>query len=531
MRTGTSSALVVGLLGIAASVVAAEPGGVRVHASAAAEVRQWDARIEQLARQGALAPLRVEEDTMLPGRRHQRLAQVYKGVMVEGGQLVRQLGETGDVLTVFGTFFEGIQIDASPAIGPSAARTAVVAKVGRTAAILAEPELVIVALEDRFVLAYVVVAGTGRDVRRYDVDAKTGAIVRDQSVLWTQAAAVGTGTGVLNNAQKMSASALGNQFAAIDVLRPARITTYDMKGDIFRAFDVIFGGLPPTPFDVGTDADNVWTDGPTVDAHAYAGWTYDYFFKRFGRRGWNNADLAIPQFVNPARISDFFLYGDDVPAFFANAFFCCGNLPGYNIMVYGVGLPAGLVPGGAVKSFAGSLEVVAHEITHGVSKFSNGLGGSCESDALNESFSDQMAVGTSFYQRPSGANYRLGEDIWPNGFRDMGNPGLFGDPDNVAAPTVCEEHSLAGIPNQAYYLAIEGGQNRTSGLTVQGVGASNREQIERVFYRAFTTKIVPSSGFVDAANATIVSARELFGAGSAAERAVTQAWQAVGVIR
>jgi bacillolysin len=495
-------------------------------------VREWDARIAELARQGALAPLRVEEDTMLPGRRHQRLAQVYKGVAVDGGQLVRQVGERGEALTVFGTFFEGIQVDVSPAISPSAARAAVVAKVGRAAALLADPELVIVPLDkESFVLAYLVVAGTGRDVRRYDVDAKSGEILRDRSVVRTQAAAVGTGTGVLNNAQKVSASASGNQFVAIDVLRPARLTTYDMKGDIFHAFDVIFGALPPTPFDVGTDADNVWTDGPTVDAHAYAGWTYDYFFKRFGRRGWNNADLAIPQFVNPARLSDFFLYGDDVPEFFANAFFCCGNLPGYNIMVYGVGLPAGLVPGGAVKSFAGSLEVVAHEITHGVSKFSNGLGGSCEADALNESFSDQMAVGTSFYQRPTGANYRLGEDIWPNGFRDMGNPGLFGDPDNVAAPTICEEHSLAGIPNQAYYLAIEGGQNRTSRLTVQGVGSSNREQIERVFYRAFTTKLVPSSGFVDTTNATIVSAGELFGAGSAAERAVTQAWQAVGVIR
>jgi bacillolysin/thermolysin len=294
---------------------------------------------------------------------------------------------------------------------------------------------------------------------------------------------------------------------------------------------VIFGGLPPTPFDVGTDADNVWTDGPTVDAHAYAGWTYDYFFKRFGRRGWNNADLAMPQFVNPARPQEFSLYYDDVPVFFDNAFFCCGGLPGYNIMVYGVGLPAGLLPGGAVKSFAGSLEIVAHEITHGVSKFSNGLGGSCESGALNESFSDQMSVSVSFYQRPTGANYRLGEDIWPNGFRDMGNPGLFGDPDNVAVARVCEVHSLAGIPNQAFYLAIEGGQNRTSRLTVQGVGSGNRDQVERVFYRAFTTKLVPSSGFVDAANATIVSARELFGADSAAERAVTQAWQAVGVIR
>ncbi|HEY7514688.1 MAG TPA: M4 family metallopeptidase, partial [Vicinamibacteria bacterium] len=103
--------------------------------------------------------------------------------------------------------------------------------------------------------------------------------------------------------------------------------------------------------------------------------------------------------------------------------------------------------------------------------------------------------------------------------------------DHVSQIRECEVHHLAGVPNQAFFLAIEGGRNRTSGITVQGVGAGNREQIERAFYRAFTTKLVPSSGFVDAANATIVSARELFGGTSAAERAITQAWQAVGVLR
>jgi thermolysin len=268
-----------------------------------------------------------------------------------------------------------------------------------------------------------------------------------------------------------------------------------------------------------------------VDAHSYIGWTYDYFFKRFGRRGWNNADLAIPQFVNPTRPQDIFLYGGVRPEYFGNAFYCCFGVPNASYMVYGVGLPAGFVPGGVVQSLAGSLEVVAHEFTHGVSDFSNGLGLNCEAGGLNESFSDMMGVSAEFYQRPTGANYRLAEDVWPNGIRDMGNPALFGDPDHVSQIRECEVHHLAGVPNQAFFLAIEGGRNRTSGITVQGVGAGNREQIERAFYRAFTTKLVPSSGFVDAASATIVSARELFGGTSAAERAITQAWQAVGVLR
>jgi bacillolysin/thermolysin len=527
--------LVSGFLGAASALSGAEPGGVRVNASTVPEVREWDSRIEQLARQGSLRLDRSEEDTMLPGRRHQRLAQFHKGVKVEGGQLVRQVGETGEVLSVFGTFFEGIALDVTPTITAAAARGAVAAKLGSEAAILTDPELTVVSLEkDAYVLAWTLVAGAGQDVRRYSVDARDGQLVRDYSVIWSQAAAVGRGTGVLNNAQKMSVASSGGQFVAIDVLRPARITTYDMKGNVFRAdaaLDALFNGVSPPSSDIGADADNVWTDGPTVDGHSYAGWTYDYFFKRFGRRGWNNGDLPIPQFVNPARPQDIFLYYGQFPFFFDNAFYCCFGVPNVSFMAYGVGAPAGVFTSGQIKSLAGSLEVVAHEITHGVSDFSNGLGATCESGGLNESFSDQMGVSAEFYQRPSTANYRLGEDVWPNGIRDMGNPALFGDPDHVSVATICEVHYLAGVPNQAFYLAIEGGRNRTSGITVQGVGAASREQIERVFYRAFTLKLVPSSGFVDAANATIVSARELFGANSAAERAVTQAWQAVGVLR
>ncbi len=73
------------------------------------------------------------------------------------------------------------------------------------------------------------------------------------------------------------------------------------------------------------------------------------------------------------------------------------------------------------------------------------------------------------------------------------------------------------------------GANRTSGLTVQGVGAANREQIEKAFFRALTALMPSSSTFALTRVATIQAARDLYGAGSSAERAITQAWDAVGV--
>ena len=55
----------------------------------------------------------VRADTLLPGRKHERFAQIYKGVRVFGGELVRQSDDAG-VVSVFGTFYEGMDIDVRP---------------------------------------------------------------------------------------------------------------------------------------------------------------------------------------------------------------------------------------------------------------------------------------------------------------------------------------------------------------------------------------------------------------------------------
>lgn len=116
----------------------------------------------------------------------------------------------------------------------------------------------------------------------------------------------------------------------------------------------------------------------------------------------------------------------------------------------------------------------------------------------------------------------------------MSNPRAFGHPDHYSRRFRGTQddggvHINSSIPNHAFYLAIEGGVNRTSGLRVTGVGAANREQIEQAFYRAFTYMLPSSATFSTARAATILSARELYGAGSPAERAIREAWIAVGV--
>jgi Zn-dependent metalloprotease len=91
-------------------------------------------------------------------------------------------------------------------------------------------------------------------------------------------------------------------------------------------------------------------------------------------------------------------------------------------------------------------------------------------------------------------------------------------------------HWNSTVLSHAFYLAIEGGQNATSKLNVQGVGAANREQIERAFFRAMKDLMPNSPSLPTAALAVYQSAVDLYGANSPAARAIGQAMVAVGLL-
>jgi thermolysin len=292
--------------------------------------------------------------------------------------------------------------------------------------------------------------------------------------------------------------------------------------------------------DIASDDDNDWTDGSVDDAHVYAGWTYDYYFKRFGRHGLDNNNIRMRSLANPVRRLDLTTYFNQFPDFFLNAFYA-----GSGVMVYGVGLPPGFTVDSPVgrQSWdftSGALDVVAHELTHGVTEFTSNLIYRNESGALNEAFSDMMGTSVEFFYQPPGggpltADYLIGEDVVrPGGLRSLASPSQFGDPDNYSRRLLGADdngfvHSNSLIAGHAFYLTIEGGTNLTSGLMVRGVGGNNREQVEKVFYRAFTQLLPSNATFALARAATIQAARDLYGAGSDVERALTEAWTAVGV--
>ncbi len=530
------------IISLAAGHVAAAQttrDAVRIAASTLRDIRTWDAQTNRMLRDGDLRVRSRRADTMIKGRTFERADQYYKGVRVFGADVAREI-DRGVLLSVFGTLYPGVAVDTVATIDADRARDIVEKQSGAVIAPTRQPELVVLPHDGVYTLTWRLPAATDSDIRQYFVDAHDGSIVLDYSQLERQVAAVGRAQGVLGDTKKISVSGASGHFTAEDRLRPPSIRTLDMKGNLSRTLDIL-NGSPVTASDIASDDDNNWTDGAVDDAHVYQGWTYDYYFKRFGRRGLDNHDIQITGLANPVRRSDLETSSDSViGTFFLNAFYAGG---GY--MVYGVGLPAGFFTRSPIGNqtwdfVSGALDVVAHELSHGVTQYTSDLIYLDESGALNEAFSDIMGTSVEFFFQPPGtasrqADYLMGEDVVrPGGLRSLANPAAYGDPDHYSKRFLGSEdnggvHTNSAIASHAFYLAIEGGTNATSGLSVQGVGAANREQIEKVFYRGFTELMPANATFSVARAVTIQAARDLYGAGGNVERAVTEAWTAVGV--
>ena len=448
---------------------------------------------------------------------------------------------------IFGVLAPDLSIAVEPGLTAEAAALALTGRGGIDAMVLRNAELVVVPLDSGdYRLAYTAVVGSAEAVDRIFVDAQTGVELWRYSEIETQAA-VGTGRGVLGDNKKVSVSQQGATFVADDSLRPPTLLTFDMQGNLAR-YKLVELGASLFSSDVASDTDNVWTDPAVVDAHAHVGLTYDYYFKRFGRRGFDDRDAPIYVTTNVVSQQGALSLPPADFDYAINASWCGACGPGrVGLLFLGNGIPSNFTVGGqSITYLAGALDIVAHELTHAVTDASSRLIYANEAGALNESFSDVMAKGVEFYYHPAGsgvgqADYVVGKDVFraaraggANGIRSMATPGTHGDPDHYRNRYVGPDdgggvHRNSAIPNHAFYLAIEGGMNRTSGLNVRGVGAANREQIEKVFYRAFTLLMPANATFATARAATTQAARDLYGSGGAVEQAVDSAWNAVGV--
>ncbi len=445
-------------------------------------------------------------------RVHERYDVFVKGFKVWGTQLLRHR-LNGEVYLVNGELHSVIDADTVPALAAGQAkRIARAGLVDPAFRLTGAAELLIYPSAEGYRLAYkVACAKFGSRIATF-VDAKTGGILFRFEELQTSSA-IGKGTGYLGDTKKMSTDLEDGTYYAIDLMRPAQITTGDSRH-----------GNGSTVYFV-TDDDNNWTsDGTVVDGHAYLGWTYDYYYLVHGRKGQDDRNRELVLSVH-------------LGTNYENAYFDPSN----KWMFFGDGNPAENYP------FTTALDIVAHEFTHGVTDATSGLIYAGESGALNEAFSDIMAVSCEFFQQPEGSGYRMaewwqGEDIekrfGPG--RSLENPTMVhvwggSYPDHYSRRWILpvdSGHDWGGvhlnstIPSHWYYLLAHGGMNRTSHMTVDGIGLS---KAERIAYRAWVYYLHPSSNFKGARTASLQAAADIYGAGSAEAAATARAWSAVGV--
>lgn len=445
-------------------------------------------------------------------RVHERYDVFAKGLRVWGAQLLRHR-LNGEVYLVNGELHSSIDVDVVPTVTQGQAE-----EMARTG--LVDPsflragasELMIFPAADGYHPAYRIAYSKFGSCIVTFVDAKNGNILFRFDEIQTSSA-IGTGTGTLGDRKKMSTAFENKTYYAVDRMRPAQITTCDSRhGDGSTVYFV-------------TDDDNNWTsDGTVVDGHAYLGWTYDYYYLVHGRKGMDdkNRELVLAVHV-----------GNN----YQNAYFSSGS----KWMFFGDGDPATRYP------YTTALDVVAHEFTHGVTDATSKLIYASESGALNEAFSDILGTSCELFQQPEGSGYRqaewwIGEDCSKSfsPMRSLSNPSSIGVrggayPDHYsrrwALPVDADNdwggvHINSTIGGHWFYLLAHGGTNRTSGISVDGIGLS---KAERIAYKAWVYYLNPSSNFKGARTASLQAAADLYGAGSVEASATALAWTAVGV--
>ncbi len=170
-----------------------------------------------------------------------------------------------------------------------------------------------------------------------------------------------------------------------------------------------------------------------------------------------------------------------------------------------------------------TLDVMAHELTHGVVNKTANLGHGDHQDALNESYADVFASLVD-------GNWTIGEGSAIGIIRSLANPPSFGDPDRMTQfMPGGDPHANGGITNKAAFLIAMGGTH--NGVTVSGIG---RTKLMHLYYDVLTTWLSSNATFFDAANVTVAAATVAATSGrhgftSADACVVTNAFAAVGL--
>ncbi len=325
-------------------------------------------------------------------------------------------------------------------------------------------------------------------------------LLRDQTIRTARIQnAVVRGSGPREGADALAVRAVGRP----DDIRPSREirdaqSHEDVQGVVARR-----------------EGDQATADQAVNDAYDALGDTFNFFREVFVRNSIDDAGMPLRGVVH---------YGQA----YANAFWDGRR------MVFGDG------DGVVFSSLTGSLDVIAHELGHGVTEDEGALEYFGQSGALNESFSDVWGSLVKQYklqQAADEADWLIGSDVFSpdiqgDALRSMKAPGTaYDDPTlgkdkqpghmNDYDNTTLDNggvHINSGIPNRAFYT------------TAMTLGGKAWDRAGRIWYEAVRDPALrPRDDFPTFARITLSAASSLYGVGSEEVRAVQEGWGTVGV--
>lgn len=257
-------------------------------------------------------------------------------------------------------------------------------------------------------------------------------------------------------------------------------------------------------------------DGSVNRAFDGVGQTRDFYKDVFDRDSLNGRGMRLNSYVH---------YGPG----FGNAFWDGSH------MVFGDG------DGELFTDFTKSIDVIAHELTHGVTEFTAALRYFQQSGALNESMSDVFGSLVKQWvgkQTAADADWLIGAEVFTpaidaDALRSMKAPGtafqnnpILGSdpqPDHMSNYVMLPDsednggvHINSGIPNKAFYL------------TAIRIGGYAWEAPGHIWYASLLASTATTE-FQEFADTTYLKAGQLYGQQSEEQQAVLGAWREVGI--
>ncbi len=284
-------------------------------------------------------------------------------------------------------------------------------------------------------------------------------------------------------------------------------------------YDAQHGSILPGRLVMG-EGDPPSGDKSVNEAYEGAGATYELFKQVYGRNSIDDRGMPISSTVH---------YGIGYDNAFWNG----------RQMVYGDGDEDLPVDQRLFNRFTVSIDIMGHELTHGVTQYETGLLYSGQSGALNESLSD--IFGILVKQRmmnlaASESDWLIGEGLFTAnvngaGIRSMKEPGTaYNDPVLGTDPQPGHMDDYVVTSEDAGGVHINSGiLNRAFYVTSLEIGGNAWEKAGQIWYVAMRDKLFASAQFDDAARLTYETAGELYGKGSLEQKAVRTGWNEVGL--